>query len=428
MEKTPARKLDSRTWDVVVIGGGPAGMMAAGHAAEAGASVLLLEKNKSLGKKLAITGGGRCNITNAEFDNKKFLAKFKDAGKFLASPFSVWSVKESLDFFHANNLPTKTEAELRVFPESNSAQSVVDTCTDFVQKSGVTVVTNVTVVHIHADGNTISSIELRDKTHIRAKAYVLATGGISHPETGSTGDGYTWLKTLGHRVHDARASLVPVVVKGALTRRAAGSSVQNAKVTLYQNGAKQSQLVGKILFTHVGLSGPAILNSSGEIGELLKYGPVEIEIDLLPDMGYEKVHAAILLALKDHHTRKIKNSLKDLHLTPALVPLILESAKIDPETFCHSITREARLRLIQTLKHSRYQVERLLGADKAVITAGGVELTEVDFKNMRSLKYENLYLVGDILNIDRPSGGYSLQLCWTTGYVAGSAAAKVSKE
>ncbi len=413
-----------RLWDVVVIGGGPSGMMAAGRAAESGARVLLLEKNEGLGKKLLITGGGRCNVTNAEFDNRKLLAKFKDSGKFLASPFSQWSVQESLDFFHAKGMPTREEAEQRVFPLSNTARSVWETLATYLKEAGVTVISKTAVTGLRAADGRVTGVEIKDGNIIRGKSFVLATGGTSHPETGSTGDGYKWLRKLGHTVSEASAALVPVALK-APAKNAAGVSVRSAKVTLLQNEVKQSQKIGKILFTHVGLSGPCILNMSRDIGELLKYGQVHVEIDLLPEMGYEKVNEALQAALKENSNKKIKNSLKGI-IAPALVPYVLEETTIDPETFCNSVTREARVRLLKMLKHLRFEVKGLLGMEKAVITAGGVALTEVDFKTMRSLKYVNLYLVGDILNIDRPSGGYSLQLCWTTGFVAGSAAATQS--
>lgn len=408
-------------WDVAVIGGGPAGMMAAGRAGELGSRVILLEKNKTLGKKLLITGGGRCNVTNAELDNKKLLAKFKDSGKFLFSPFSQWSVRETIDFFHARNMATKEEAEQRIFPLSNTAQSVWDTLVGYLKASNVTVLSNASVVRIHAQNGVITSVELRGGRIICAKSFILATGGISHPETGSTGDGYKWLRELGHSVREASAALVPVALKEP-AKNAAGTSIRNAKITLYQNEVKQAQKVGKILFTHVGFSGPCILNMSRDIGELLKYGALFIEIDLLPDMGYEKVNTALQDAFKEHSNKKIRNALKGL-IPPSLTSTVLSLAGIDEETSCNSVTRDARVRLMKTLKHLRFEAKELLGADKAIITAGGVALTEVEFKTMRSLKYRNLFLVGDILDIDRPSGGYSLQLCWTTGFVAGSTAA-----
>ena len=413
-----------RTWDVAVIGGGPAGMMAAGRAAELGASVILLEKNRNLGKKLLITGGGRCNVTNGELDNKKLLAKFKDDGKFLASPFSQWSVRESLNFFHSRNMPTKEEAEQRVFPLSNTAQSVRDTLVAYTKENEVEVLTNAAVKKLRTDGSHIVAAELRGNSMIRAHAFVLATGGTSHPETGSTGDGYAWLRTLGHTVSEARAALVPVALKEPVIG-AAGVTLTDAKITLFQNEVKQSQGRGKILFTHVGLSGPAILNLSRDIGELLKYGAVTIELDLLSDMSYALANTALQDAFKEHHKKKIRNALQGLVSTSLVAP-ILAKAGVESETTCNSVTRDARIRLVQTLKHYRLEAKELLGMEKAIITAGGVALTEVDWKTMRSRKYNNLFLVGDILDINRPSGGYSLQLCWTTGFVAGSSAAIVN--
>ena len=411
-------------WDVVVIGGGASGMMAAGRAGEMGARVLLLEKNEGLGKKLLITGGGRCNVTNAELDTRKFLAKFTESGKYLHSPFSQWSVQESLDFFHLRHMQTKEEAEKRVFPLSNTAQSVWDTLVAYLKETSVTVRSEAHVTKIHNEGDKITSVELRGGEMIYSAVFILATGGKSHPETGSTGDGYTWLRKLGHTIIEESAALVPIALKDTRARKAAGTSIPNAKVTLFQNEVKQAQRRGKVLITHVGLSGPCILNMSHEIGELLKYDRVMIEIDFLPDMGYEKVNEALQKAFKTHSNKTVRNALKDV-VFPALALLVLDAAKIDPELPAHSVTRDARMKLLKELKHTRFEVKELLGMDKAVITAGGVALTEVDFKSMRSLKFSNLYLVGDILNINRPSGGYSLQLCWTTGFVAGSAAAHV---
>lgn len=427
MSKLEKKSRSPEYWDVVVIGGGPAGMMAAGRAAELGAKVLLLEKNASLGKKLLITGGGRCNVTNGELDNRKLLARFKDSGKFLFSPFSQWSVKESLDFFHARKMPTKEEAEQRVFPLSNTAQSVWDVLVSYMKLHGVSVMKSAMVKKMHGTEGQVSAVELRDGRMIRADSFILATGGISHPETGSTGDGYRWLKELGHTVHEARASLVPIALKDPRVKKAAGATLSDAKITIFQNNVKQEQGRGKVLFTHVGLSGPGILNMSRDIGELLKYGSVEIEIDTLPNMGYEKVNEALQVAFREHHTKKIRNALKSV-ASPILTPLVLEGAKIDPEKPCNSVTREERFRLLKELKHLRFEVKGLLGLEKAIITAGGVDLEEVDFKTMRSRLFLNLYLVGDILNINRPSGGYSLQLCWTTGFVAGSSATRSDYE
>ncbi len=278
-------------------------------------------------------------------------------------------------------------------------------------------------MQILTEGTQIAGVEIKGGHTIRAARYILATGGTSHPETGSTGDGYAWLRALGHRVNDERAALVPIALKDPRIQKAAGVAIPKAKITLYQNDVKQEVRIGKILFTHVGLSGPGILNMSHEIGELLKYGEVLIEIDVMPESGYEKVNAALLTALTEHANKRIHNALASL-IPPALARLVLAIADVDEHTPCNSIKRPERIRIMKTLKHLRFDVKELLGMSKAVITAGGVSLDEVDFKTMRSLKYKNLFLVGDVLDIDRPSGGYSLQLCWTTGFVAGSAAAQ----
>ncbi|HEY4525175.1 MAG TPA: NAD(P)/FAD-dependent oxidoreductase [Candidatus Paceibacterota bacterium] len=405
-------------WDVAVIGGGPAGMMAAGRSAERGHKVVLIEKNATLGKKLLISGGGRCNLTNAEADAKKFLAKFKTGGKFFASPLSRFDTASAVKFFNDRGMPTKVEALQRVFPLSNSAKSVWDVLVNYLAQGGVTVISNAPVTHIDAKDGRIESIQLKSGRVVRARSYIFATGGVSHPETGSTGDGFKWLKSLGHTVKDTDVALVPIALKASPLSRAAGVSLQ-AKITTFQKDVKHDSQIGKILITHVGLSGPAILNMSRDIGELLTYGEVMLELDLLPSEGYEKVDARLQSILKEHASKKIRNALREI-VPPALVPVILESAHIG-EVECNKVTRKERVALMKTLKHLRVEVKGLLGLDKAVTTSGGVSLTEIDFKTMRSLRYLNLYIIGDLLDINRPSGGYSLQLCWTTGFVAGSA-------
>ena len=257
-------------WDVVVVGGGPAGMMAAGRAAELGAKVILIEKNDTLGKKLLITGGGRCNVTNAEPDVRKFLSKFKNVDKFLFSTFSQFSVIEALDFFHTHGMETKEEAFGRVFPLSNTAQSVWDVLLQYLKNGKVTIQSNSPVIGFRTEDNKITSVLLKNKSEIKAKSFVLATGGLSRPETGSTGDGFKWLKEIGHTVTEPTASLVPISIKEAWVKRLQGVSLPEVKITVLQNGAKQSIKRGKILFTHFGLSGPTILNLSHEIGELLR--------------------------------------------------------------------------------------------------------------------------------------------------------------
>lgn len=404
-------------WDVIVIGGGPAGMMAAGRAGERGKKVLLIEKNDSLGKKLLITGGGRCNVTNAQFDTHKLLAKFKDGGKFLFSAFSQWNVNETLEFFHSRNMETKIEKELRVFPVSESAQSVWDTLVQYLKENNVTIISNSPVSGFVKEYGKIIGVNVKKKI-IKGKSFILSTGGISRPETGSTGDGYKWLSEIGHTVIQPEPSLVPISAKDKWVKRLAGVSIPDVKITVTQNEQKQETSHGKILFTHVGLTGPTILNMSKNIGELLKYGDVMLVLDLLPTYDHGKLNSALQEIFKINDKKMFKNSLNEL-IPSAVVPIITELSGIDPDTKCNSVTREQRMQLIALLKNIPINVKGLLGVDKAVISNGGVIPEEVDFKTMSSRLYPNLYLVGDILNIDRPSGGYSLQLCWTTGFVAG---------
>lgn len=410
-----------KIWDAVVIGGGPAGMMAAGRLAERGASVILIEKNEKLGKKLLITGGGRCNMTNNELDVRKFLERFKDSAKFLFSTFSQFSVKETLDFFHDRGLETKLEENGRVFPADEKASSVFAVLTKYIEQGGVVIKTGNPVVEIIKNNkeNNIESVRLANGEIIQAKAFVLATGGKSRPETGSTGDGFVWLKNLGHKVIPPNPSLVPVAIKDAWVKELSGVVLPMVKITVFQNNKKQVSKKGRILFTHFGLSGPTILNMSKDIGELLKYGEVVISLDFFPNSGYDNLNTMLQDLFKNQSNKKIKNSFDEIIPLKSIHEIIFKMAKIDPETFCHSITREERLSLIKVLKDIPIQVKGLLGVDKAIVTSGGVSLEEVDWKTMRSLLFKNLYFVGDILDIDRPSGGYSLQLCWTTGRVAG---------
>lgn len=411
--------MEEKIWDVVVIGGGPAGMMAAGRAAELGGDVLLIEKNESLGKKLLITGGGRCNLTNAETNIRKFLLKYKDSDKFLFSAFSQFAVKETLDFFHKFKMETKEEAYGRVFPSSNKAESVWNVLLEYLKQNKVTIKSNSPVIGFTKNNNQIVSVVLKSKETIFAKSFILATGGKSRPETGSTGDGFLWLKEIGHNIIEPSASLVPIKTKNDWVKKLQGVSLDNVKITVFQNNQKQNTKKGKMLFTHFGLSGPAILNLSHDIGELLKYGDVSLALDVLPTLDPGQLNLKLQEIFKEKSNKKFKNTLDSL-LPSSLVPIIVELSKINGDTPSHSITREERISLVQLLKNIEIEVDGLLGTDKAIVTSGGVSLDEVDFKTMSSRLYLNLYLVGDILNIDRPSGGYSLQLCWTTGFVAGT--------
>lgn len=413
---------ENKVWDVVVIGGGPAGMMAAGRAAEKGASVLLVEKNNQLGEKLLITGGGRCNLTNYEPDVRKFLSKFKGSDQFLFSAFSKWGVEDALDFFHSRKMETKIEPGNRVFPLSDKSEAVLEVLFKYIKKGGVTVISGSPVVELVAKEGFIEAIKLKSGEIIRSRSFILATGGKSHPETGSTGDGFNWLRRIGHSVIESKAALVPISVKEGWAKKLQGISLSDVKISIVQNNIKQESRIGKILFTHFGLSGPGILNISKDIGELLKRGSVQLSIDLVPSLDQGALNTKLQEILKENSNKKLINSLGELALS-SVAFILVKLCDIHPDTFCHSVTREERLKLVKIFKNLPINVKGLLGTDKAIVTSGGVDLKEVDFRTMQSKLFNNLYLIGDILNIDRPSGGYSLQLCWTTGYLAGDSAA-----
>ncbi len=407
-------------YDVIVIGGGPAGMMAAGTAAERGLSVLLLEKNSSLGKKLLITGGGRCNVTNAEPNLRTLLGRYKGSDQFLFSAFSQYDNQGTLKFFNGRAMPTKIENEGRVFPKSDSARSVWEVLVQYMKQGKVKVQSDAEVKEmiLGADGK-VSAVRLRDGSQLTAKSFIVATGGSSRPETGSTGDGFVWLKKLGHRIIPVSRALVPVALKDDWVKRLSGVTLTDIKLTTLLDGEKQATRKGKLLFTHFGITGPTVLNMSRSIGELIPYGEVVVLLDLVPQFDHGALKEKMHFVLTSESNKKIKNSLTSL-IPAALVPVVLEIAKIDGETFSHSVSREDRIKLIALIKAIPMQVKELLGEDKAIVSSGGVDLSEVNFKTMQSRLLPNVYVIGDVLNIDRPSGGYSLQLCWTTGYVAGS--------
>lgn len=407
-------------YDVVVIGGGPAGMMAAGRAAERGRSVLLLEKNPGLGKKLLITGGGRCNVTNNKTEVRTMLEKYKGNDQFLFSAFSQFSVKDALAFFHNRGMATKEENEGRVFPVSDSSRSVWDVLVKYMKEGGVKVQTGVEVAGLSVEKETgYIVVKTRDKKDIVAKSCVVATGGTSRPETGSTGEGFKWLTKLGHKVIENDFALVPVALSDVWAKKLGGVTLKDIKLTTFQNNTKQASAKGKLLFTHFGVSGPTVLNMSKEIGELLKYGEVVIELDLFPKTDLGALRRQLQELLVAESNKKLKNVLNRL-VPAALVTALLEIGNINGETANHSVSTENRKKLVALMKAVPLHVAGLLGADKAIVSSGGVALEEVHFKTMQSRIVPSLYLVGDVLNIDRPSGGYSLQLCWTTGFVAGS--------
>lgn len=407
-------------WDVIVIGGGPAGMMAAATAAARGKRVLLLEKNPTLGKKLLITGGGRCNVTNNKLIVRDMQAKYKVAGKFLFSLFTQHGVEESIKWFLDRGVTLKEENEGRLFPITDSAKTIFDTLVAEIKKCGVIIRTKVEVKTIILDRKTGNFlITLTDGTRFETDSCVVATGGTSRPETGATGDGYIWLKKLGHTITPNTLALVPLTLKNTWPKKLSGITLTDIKLTIFSDSKKHSAHNGKLLFTHVGITGPTVLNLSKTVGELLAHSHVILMLDLFPHKDAGELKLFLRDVLTKHSNKKLKNVLSE-SIPTALVSEILKELTIDGNIACHSLTAPERTRLALTLKAIPLEIKGLLGADKAVVSSGGVVPEEIDFKTMQSRLVPNLYVVGDVLHIDRPSGGYSLQLCWSTGYVAGS--------
>lgn len=409
-------------YDVIVIGGGASGLMAAVTSASLGKRVLLLEKNKRLGEKLKISGGGRCNITNAEYDLRKLLSFYGKGEQFLYSAFSQFSVKDTFSFFEEHGLPLVVQARNRAFPHTEKASDVLAVLEKQLAKGKVVIKKESPVSAIISKGSRIDYVVSRGIEY-RAHAYIISTGGVSHPETGSTGDGFGFLKKLGHSVSDPTPSIVPLAVSDTWVHELAGVSLSFMKVTFYLEGKKLFSKTGKILFTHFGLSGPLILNSAHLVGDALHSGSVTATIDAYPDTDLGALEKKIISVFDNNKNKMLKNVFKELVPEGTAQSILgLVSVQVSGDTKVHSVTKEQRKHIVRTLKALPVNITGLMGYDRAVIADGGVTLSEIDTRTMRSKKIENLFVTGDLLHVNRPSGGYSLQLCWTTGYVAGKSA------
>ena len=357
--------------------------MAAGRAGELGAKVLLLEKNKFLGRKLLITGKGRGNITRAEFDVKELLKKYGREGDFLLHALSIFGPKEIVDFFEKRGLRMKVERGKRIFPKTDSAKDVLDILTGYLAENKVEIMTNSEVKEIIANQNRISKIVFKNGKDISAKNYIIATGGKAFPGTGSTGSGYLWAEKLGHAVAKLRPALVPVKIKEDWPKKLQGLSLKNVELIVFQDGKKKRSVFGEFLFTHFGLSGPIVLDLSGYIGELQEGGEVKLILDLKPALDEQFLDRRIQSDFVKYNNKFFKN----LGMT----------------------------------------VSSLLGFESAIVTSGGILLREIDSKTMRSKLIENLFFAGEIINLHGPTGGYNLQICWSSGYLAGQSAGTFSQ-
>ena len=411
-------KIHPEHYDVIVIGGGASGMMAAGFAAKNGKKVLILEKNADMGEKLKITGGGRCNITNYELDTRKLLSHYGDAARFLYSPYSQFSVKDTFTFFEKRKLPLVTQARNRVFPKTEKAYDVYKVMKDFVKKEGVTISYNSPVKDIQRKGGKISAVDTQ-KFRYTADKIIISTGGVSYPETGSTGDGFKWMEKIGHTVHTPSPDIVPLRASDFWIKQISGTTLSFMKITFFCSGKKSFSKTGKILFTHFGLSSPLILNSSKQVADLLGKGAVTAEIDMFPDTDKGSLEKRLLKVFEANKNKNVLNALTDM-LPKKMAETIHDLARLeDPKVKVNTVTTDERKRILDLMKHLPINIDGLMGLDRAVIADGGIPLSEIDTKTMQSRVMSNLYIIGDMLHVNRPSGGYSLQLCWTTGYVAG---------
>ncbi len=418
-------------YDTIVIGGGASGMFAAIFAAKDGEKVLLIEKNKVMGAKLKISGGGRCNILNAETDKQKLLVNYGQAAKYLQNPFAKFGVEETIKYFSSIGIDIKIEDRKRAFPKSERALDVFKALEAELVKNNVEIKASSTVEKIIARNGKVDGIKILYDTNIyTAKKYILSTGGYSHPETGSTGDGFNFLKEQKINIDEATPSLVPIAVKENWVKSLSGKTIENLKITFLVDGTKRKIIKGnsesknRILFTHFGLSGPTILNNSKLIADLLHEGSVTLSMDLFPEKNEKEIDDLLLSVFDKNKNKILKNILNDIYAGNILEEIFLDKesllGQIDINREVNDIKKDERKTIGKVLKSLTVSVESLMGFDKAIIADGGVDMDEVNFENMSLKKIENLHVTGDMLNISRPSGGYSLQLCWTTGYVSGT--------
>ena len=409
-------------YDVIVIGGGAAGLIAAGTAAEAGASVLLLESMQRAGRKLLITGKGRCNITN-NADIPEYLKHIYPLPKFCRPMFSRFFVKDTLRHFRQLDVPSIEERGKRVFPKSERSMDVVDALVSWVTDHGVTIKYKRKVKHIVTDDHKLTGVALDMGAEFSCTSCILTTGGRSYPATGSTGDGYRMAAEIGHRIIPPHPALVPLETSGDLAPSLQGLSMKNVKASLWVNNKKQRSEFGEMLFTHFGLSGPIILSLSRDaVIALSNNQPVELEIDCKPALSDATLDARLLRELDAHGKAKLKAMLKSLVPLKMILPLC-KNTDLDPEKFCNQVNAAERKRILQWLKHMRFTVQGHTGWNDAVITSGGIDLKEINPSTMESKVLPNLYFAGEILDIDADTGGYNLQIAWSSGYVAGQSAA-----
>lgn len=404
---------------IVVIGGGPAGMMAALTAARQGAAVTLIDRNRTLGRKLRITGKGRCNVTN-DCSSEQVLRNVPRNSRFLYSALSQLSPSDVKDFFQDLGVPLKTERGNRVFPVSDQANDVADALVHALRRDQVKILTGRAEAILTENGR-VSGVKLESGAKLLADAVILATGGLSYPATGSTGDGYRMARALGHTVETPRGSLVPLEGEDCC-KALQGLSLRNIAIQVHDSKGKVLYRdFGELLFTHFGLSGPVILSASAHMRDFSRE-TYTVEIDLKPALDDKTLDARLLRDFHDNANREFQNSLGGL-LPKKLIPEVIRRSGIPPETKVHDLTREQRHSLLQVLKHFTVRILGPRPVRDAIITSGGVRVSEVNPSTMASKLLPGLYFAGELLDLDGYTGGFNLQIAWSTGYTAGCWAA-----
>ena len=402
-------------YDVIVVGGGPAGMFAAITAAGRGKKVLLLERNDRLGKKLLITGKGRCNVTN-DCTGEEILQNIPRNGRFLYSAMAAFPPKSIMEFLEKAGCPLKTERGNRVFPVSDKSQSVLDALRQEMRRTGATVRTG-RVKEIRMENGAVCGVATEKET-FDGKSVILATGGVSYPTTGSTGDGYAMAKALGHTIVEPQGSLVPLETAGNDCPDMQGLSLRNVAVKLVNaKGKVLYKDFGELLFTHFGVSGPTVLSASCH----LKGEGCKLVIDLKPALEDSKLDDRILRDMEMYKNRAMENALIDL-LPKSMIPVVLRRLEIDPQMQANSLTKQKRRAMVELLKGFSVEITGKRPVAEAIITSGGVKVSEIDPKTMESKKVPGLYFAGEVIDCDAYTGGFNLQIAWATAYAAAVAA------
>ncbi len=402
---------------VLVVGGGAAGMFAAIFAAYNGNEVHLFEKNEKLGKKLYITGKGRCNITNAS-DMETLFASVLRNPKFLYSSFYGFTNQDAIEFFERIGVATKVERGNRIFPVSDHSSDVIGAMTRELKNLGVQIHLHTAVKRIVGEG-AFEYLELADGKKVYADACIMATGGFSYQTTGSTGDGYRFAKEMGHKVTDIKPALVPLVTEEDDAKELQGLSLRNVKATIFEGKKTLYEDFGEMLFTHYGVSGPLMLSASSYVGDKLEKGPLKLSIDLKPALTFEQLDQRVLRDFEENKNKQFKNAINKL-FPSKLIPVMLERSKIDPEKKVNLITKEERQFFVGLIKDFQFTIIGLRDFNEAIITRGGVSVKEINPSTMESKLVSGLYFVGEVLDLDALTGGFNLQIAWSTAYAAGS--------